>query len=103
MCRNENTLQRLELWYGRQCDGNWEHEYGVKIGNLDNPGWEIDIDLAGTGLEEKALESSQLERDEHDWISYRKEDLKFRGFGGPRNLDELLLIFLEWAEKNARK
>ncbi|MFD0306132.1 Imm53 family immunity protein [Streptomyces sp. NPDC127119] len=21
-----------------QCDGDWEHEWGVKIGALDNPG-----------------------------------------------------------------
>ena len=101
MFQSDNTLKRLQLWYERHCDGYWEHEYGVKIGNLGNPGWEVEIDVAGTALERTELKSVQIERTEHDWISYRLEDMKFRGFGGPQNLTELLAIFLDWAENNA--
>jgi hypothetical protein len=39
-------LQWLQEWYLEQCDREWEHEYGIKIGTLDNPGWTITIDLA---------------------------------------------------------
>lgn len=99
MFPSENTLKRLQAWYELQCDGDWEHEYGIKIGNLDNPGWEIEIDLAGTSLEQKPLEAAQEERDDNNWVAYRIEEARFRGFGGPKNLEELLNIFLDWADK----
>lgn len=40
----------LQDWYIQNCDGDWEHCYGIKIETLDNPGWCIDIDLIGTNL-----------------------------------------------------
>ena len=46
-----STLARLEAWYLRQCNGDWEHLYGVTIETLDNPGWSVTIDLTGTKLE----------------------------------------------------
>lgn len=43
-----NLIQELERWYIEQCNGDWEHEFGIKIDTLDNPGWMIKIDLADT-------------------------------------------------------
>jgi hypothetical protein len=45
-----DELARLRAWYSARCDGNWEHEHGVKIDTLDNPGWSVVIDLEGTDL-----------------------------------------------------
>ena len=36
-----DALYLLQRWYVAQCDGEWEHAYGVEIGTLDNPGWSI--------------------------------------------------------------
>ena len=36
---NDNNLIWLLSWYHSQCDGDWEHGNGVKIGTIDNPGW----------------------------------------------------------------
>lgn len=38
-----DVFQWLQEWYIQNCDGDWEHCYGIKIGTLDNPGWSIDI------------------------------------------------------------
>ncbi|WP_143316933.1 Imm53 family immunity protein [Clostridium sp. HBUAS56017] len=46
-----NMIKLLQDWYNRNCNGDWEHSYGVNIGTLDNPGWTVDIDLIGTSLE----------------------------------------------------
>ncbi len=46
-----NLLKRLQEWFETNCDGEWEHAYGVLIATLDNPGWTIKIDLMGTYLE----------------------------------------------------
>lgn len=41
----------IQDWYEAQCDGDWEHDYGVEINTLDNPGWMVKVDLTGTSLE----------------------------------------------------
>jgi hypothetical protein len=43
-----DNISWLEDWYTAQCDGDWEHGYGVHVGTLDNPGWRVEIDLVGT-------------------------------------------------------
>jgi hypothetical protein len=41
-------LSILENWYSPQCNGHWEHGFGVRISTIDNPGWSADIDLHDT-------------------------------------------------------
>jgi hypothetical protein len=51
----QSTLSRLSLWYVGQCNGDWEHDSGVKIDTLDNPGWRITISLNSTVLENESF------------------------------------------------
>ena len=32
-------------WYKTNCDGDWEHSYGITLQTLDNPGWHLTVDL----------------------------------------------------------
>lgn len=50
-----NVLQWLEVWYSRQCDGDWEHSQVVSITTLDNPGWSVDIFLGELNWRIKVL------------------------------------------------
>ncbi|MCM2498968.1 immunity 53 family protein [Neorhizobium galegae] len=43
-----DVLDWFGRWYEAQCDGAWEHGFGASIDTLDNPGWSLKIDLAGT-------------------------------------------------------
>ena len=61
-----NTLQRLEQFYRMNCNGDWEHQYGVRISTLDNPGWRISISLEGTRAQGKIFPPVVLERSEED-------------------------------------
>jgi hypothetical protein len=61
-------ISLLEKWYVDRCNGDWEHQWGVKIGTLDNPGWTLDIDLNQTKAENRELEHTKIERAENDWI-----------------------------------
>ena len=88
-----NELSWLQSWYVEQCDGRWEHSYGVQIGSLDNPGWSLDIDLAETTLEHLVRSRHFEERSENDWVSYEIKEGKFIGHGGPTNLDEIIGVF----------
>jgi hypothetical protein len=96
-----NNLERLESWYSSHCDGDWEHQYGVKIGTLDNPSWHIRIDLTGTKGENKTLDLTKVERAKNDWLQYWIENRKFNVACGPKNLSEAISIFFEWFEKSA--
>ena len=94
-----NIIKWIEEWYNKNCDDDWEHCYGIKIENLDNPGWLVDIDLEGTGLEDKVFNRMKVDRTEDDWVYCKVENKKFIGDGGPFNLEEILTIFKEWVEK----
>jgi hypothetical protein len=33
-----NILAELQTWYRAQCNGEWEHVWGMTIQSTDNPG-----------------------------------------------------------------
>lgn len=104
-----DELEWLMRWYRTQCDGEWEHSYGVEIGTLDNPGWSLKINLTGTSLEGRAFEdvSFNVERSGEDpdasWYACAVRDLKYEAFGGALDLPRLIGIFREWVEGPVRQ
>lgn len=98
-----NRLIELQSWYLAQCDGDWEHQQGVRIDTVDNPGWSLSIDLHGTLLEGVTFAEVNIQRSEHDWLMCRRDALEFRGSCGPSNLEELLGVFLDWASVGTRR
>ncbi|NLS91358.1 MAG: rhodanese-related sulfurtransferase [Planctomycetaceae bacterium] len=81
-------------WYASQCNGQWEHEYGIKIETLDNPGWSVEIDLAHTDLERAVLEKQLVEVPGRCWHFAEIRDKKFHGACDPDSLEIVLDIFL---------
>ena len=98
---NPNALQAFQQWYLAQCDGNWEHSFGVSITTLDNPGWSLNIALTGTELESQTFEPIQRLEHETEWVFCQRTETQFQGRGGPLMLDELISIFLRWAESSS--
>jgi hypothetical protein len=94
-----SILGELQEWYESQCNEDWEHQFGVSIGTLDNPGWTVIIDLDGTGLADEPFQAIEDLRSGRDWIKCWVENAKFNGAGGPQKLEEILTIFLRWAQK----
>jgi len=92
-----DTLQELQRWYHSQCDGDWEHGYGIEIGTLDNPGWRVVIHLEDTELSDQPFAEVQRSGHETDWIYCCVRDGKWEGFSGPFLLEEVLRTFLTWA------
>jgi hypothetical protein len=92
-----DLLSFLQNWYSEQCNGDWEHSYGIKIDTLDNPGWSVEIDLEDTDLGSKSFNTIRLNHSDGNWIHCRVEDSVFKGRGGPRNLEDILKVFHDWA------
>ncbi|MEV4822293.1 immunity 53 family protein [Micromonospora sp. NPDC049274] len=99
MSESEQVLSWLQSWYASQCDGDWEHEWGLKIETLDNPGWSITIDLEETELADREYLRQQLTRGEHDWVMAWTSEKTFHLACGPRNLTEALTLFRDWASE----
>ena len=92
-----NTLEELQKWYQSQCNGDWEHCYGLKINTLDNPGWQVTIDIGETFLAEQPFTEVVALEHETEWIDCRVRNGKFEGHGGPGKLEEILHVFLKCA------
>jgi hypothetical protein len=94
-----DTLTKLIHWYASNCNGDWEHGYGVKIDTLDNPGWSVDIDLTETPLDGRIFQPITIERSDTDWVFCKVEKGRFCGAGGVDNLIEILDLFFDWNGK----
>jgi hypothetical protein len=97
---SRHPLDALQEWYSAQCDDEWEHEYGVKVNTLDNPGWSLRVDLVRTPLEGRQLPREKSERyddDDDDWFTFWSDGKTFDAAGGRRNLGDLIAAFVRFA------
>ncbi len=92
-----NVFKSLQKWYSQQCDGEWEHSYGISIETIDNPGWHVKINLEDTVIAEREFEEIRVDRNEDDWLICRVAEMNFVGIGGPLNLEEIISIFSDWS------
>jgi len=101
-----DNMAWLTRWYATECNGDWEHQNGIKITTIDNPGWRVKIDLYGTLLEDVSFSPISYNVDVPNgdptqrWHQCLVDDYQFRGWGGALDLDVILGIFREWAEAN---
>lgn len=59
-------LEWIQNWYIKKCDGDWQHLYGIKIYNVDNPGWAVEIDIIDTELENEKFNNKIMIMDKMD-------------------------------------
>ena len=89
-----DTLAWLQHWYRSKCDGDWEHDRGVRIDTIDNPGWSVVADVGTIEIPEQVT----LERSDHDWMKCEVKQERFYGYGGPGNLEEMLECLRSWID-----
>jgi len=98
-----DMIDWLQKWYLSRCDEDWEHEYGVHIDTLDNPGWSVIIDLSNTEIEDLEIQYTLTEKSDVDWIGYSILNKTFKGVGGPQKLNSIISLFKEIWETNCKK
>lgn len=96
---NDTILGRIERWYQSNCNGDWEHDWRIRISTLDNPGWSVWINLQDTYEEPIAMESLEVERSDSDWWRCWLKGSVFEAVGGTGNLGEILQHFADWIER----
>ena len=104
MLDTPKLLEDLQDWYVSQCDGEWEHRYGIEVRSCDNPGWWVTVDLTGTALSDRPFVEVRDNVDEKAfalgeiWMSCRIVDGVWHGAGDPSKLGKILHRFLQWAK-----
>jgi hypothetical protein len=97
------TIERIQEWYSNQCDGDWEHTWGIKIDTLDNPGWIVKIDLIETELQDTPFPTIRKgmpddQPSDTDWLCCSVKDNVFDGAGDQGKLEAILQAFLDWKD-----
>jgi hypothetical protein len=102
------ALTRLEQWYTRQCNGEWEHQHGVTIESCDNPGWWVKVELKGTTLESvpfgrvaENVDAANFQQGAR-WLVCHVTDGVWNGAGDETKLEKILEVFLSWTEGSNR-
>jgi hypothetical protein len=93
-----DEMEWLEKWYQSNCDGDWEHGYGVKITTIDNPGWSVEINLRKTQVNRLQHDRLELDKGEGDWIQCWIDDETFKGYGDALKLKMVIAVFRDWVE-----
>jgi hypothetical protein len=96
---NSNILSWMQKWYKNHCDGDWEHNENIVIGTVDNPGWQVTINLERTVCENKEFKTKIIENSETDWYHCFVKNGKFEGVGDSEKLIVILESFKNWAEE----
>lgn len=92
-----NAIEFLQHWYAAQCNGDWEHEYGITVSTLDNPGWRVSISLVGTALFGVSMNEIRTELAPDNWMVCFLRDGEFQGCGDPTKLESILCVFQAFA------
>ncbi|WP_322780141.1 immunity 53 family protein [Frankia sp. Cas4] len=93
------SLDYLQEWYIRHCDGDWEHALGIRITTLDNPGWMLTVNVEGTELAGRKLDWVRYDESETAWLHYRSDGREFIAACGPQELNRALEVFERFAEE----
>ncbi|WP_339841273.1 immunity 53 family protein [uncultured Maribacter sp.] len=92
-------LDWIQEWFKDNCDGNWEHGEVIQITTIDNPGWEVEIDISNTSIATMNLEWILNEKSKDDWYGVKIMNQKFIAAGDAGKLKFLLGLFKEMIEK----
>lgn len=92
-------LDWIQNWFKANCDGNWEGGDGIQITTLENPGWEIEIDISNTSIANITIEWILNENGKQDWYGVKIENQKFIASGDADKLTFLLELFKKMIER----
>lgn len=97
-----DILVWIQNWYKSQCNGNWEHNFGIIIETIDNPGWSVTIDTNETNIVLPDMAWVLIENSKFNWYGYKVMDGIFEGSGDPNKLVDLLSQFKSLIHQNTR-
>lgn len=94
----EVSVQYLLDWYANNCNGDWGHEYGIKISTIDNPGWLIQVNLSETDISGRVMEPCTWEPEHGRWVRSWSNGEEFNVVCDVHSFDVAIGEFQKFAE-----
>jgi hypothetical protein len=91
----------IQSWYASNCDGEWEHEFGIRMATTDNPGWHVKIDVCETNLEGVLVERLRRDLPEGGWMIAWSDGKVFQAACSPLSLGDVDGFFKKVTEESA--
>ena len=91
-------ISELEKGFRDRCDGDWEHQGGIRIETLDNPGWVVRVDFDTLEIPDtNTVEKYNTERSESDYVVFKDDRQRhaLRIMCGVSNLSEALQVLIQ--------
>ena len=98
-----DIIDWIQDWFANNCDGAWEKNEIIQITNIDNPGWEVEIDISKTSIAKLKVKWILNENGKQDWYGVKIENQKFTAAGDIKKLPFLLTLFREIIKKFKNK
>jgi len=97
-------MGRLASWYLSQCNGDWEHCFGMDVTTAGgDAGWSGEIEVEETELEEVPFEPVERDFGAAGRVHCSRVENKFVFTCGPTLLERAIEVFVEWAEANNQR
>src|SRR5258708_29921820 len=94
------VLERIQAWHKAQVERGRDPALGIRIETLrERPGWNVQIDLAGTPLSGLKLAPYREGTTDRDWLAYRIKEDRFEGVGDPTKLQAPLFAFPDLVDR----
>ena len=90
-------ISEIENWFKQRCDGDWEHQGGISIETLDNPGWCVKVEYSDLAHSvDDSVEEKSIRRSDTDFITFTYDGASetLTIVCGVSNLSEALELFL---------
>ncbi|MEU0170014.1 Imm53 family immunity protein [Streptomyces sp. NPDC093516] len=91
-------MRYIQSWYASNCDGEWEHEFGIRMATTDNPGWHIQIDVSETNLEGVLVPRERRDLSGGEWMIAWSDGKVFQAACSPLGLRDVDALFEHVAE-----
>lgn len=97
------SATQLQEWYFIQCDGDWEHSFGMSINSAPNQ-WTFELETCETPLEGQLFKAVSADNSKSDWLkcSYDVSDRKIKGSCATTSLEKLLTSILTTIESSQK-
>src|SRR3954470_10755305 len=89
----------LTAWFAEHCDGDWEHDEGIRLETLDNPGWALDVRTEDTELQGRVIDWVKDDQSEEEWLYWRSTGTKFEVRCGVMDLPRAVQAFQDFAHQ----